>query len=46
MTDRQQQSFQAGYQAALADLERALDENGEDAARQWIANNSTQEVRS
>jgi hypothetical protein len=41
MTASNQQSYQAGYQAALADIARALDEGGEDGARQWIASNSS-----
>lgn len=29
-----------GYQEALADILAKLDEGGEEAAREWIANNS------
>jgi hypothetical protein len=32
--------YAAGYQQALADLLARLDEGGEDAAREWISNNT------
>lgn len=28
-----------GYQAALADIATALDQGGEDAVKEWLANN-------
>jgi hypothetical protein len=31
--------YATGYQAALADLIRELNEGGEQAAREWIKNN-------
>lgn len=33
--------YAAGYQDALADVLAALDAGGEDAARVWIADNTT-----
>jgi hypothetical protein len=39
MADRAQEQFAAGYQAALADVARELDQGGEAAAREWINNN-------
>jgi len=39
MADRSQEQFAAGYQAALADIARELDQGGEAAARVWIEAN-------
>jgi hypothetical protein len=32
--------YRNGYQQALVDLAAALDSGGEDAAREWITNNT------
>lgn len=34
-----QQSFQNGYQAALNDIAKALDWNGSQGVRDWLASN-------
>ena len=39
MTGRDTAMFQKGYQAALIDLQRALDQGGEEAAQVWIDTN-------
>ena len=33
--------FRVGYQSAMQDMLRCLNEGGEDAAREWIKNNMT-----
>lgn len=32
-------SFQAGYQEALNDIARALEQDGESGVREWLENN-------
>lgn len=44
MGPSQSRWFRNGYQQALADIKAKLDEGGEQAAREWIENNTTLKV--